>query len=153
MSKSVSNLYAARIYAEHPIALWSLDDEASYISKLSTSQKDIANWSLYNLEQVVSPSAVYGEPMAGNPKYYMTINSASVSLSASALASPINTELNLDPDKKTISINTFFYDTSGFVLSIDIGFRYNNNLYFSTLSGPENEKWQKSKSHNGSPRR
>jgi hypothetical protein len=143
MSKSVSNLYAARIYAEHPIALWSLDDEASYISKLSTSQKDIANWSLYNLEQVVSPSAVYGEPMAGNPKYYMTINSASVSLSASALASPINTELNLDPDKKTISINTFFYDTFGFVLSIDIGFRYNNNLYFSTLSGPENEKWQK----------
>ena len=143
MSKSVSNLYASRIYAEHPIALWSLDDETSYISKLSTSQKDLANWSLYNLEEVVSPSAVYGEPVAGNPKYYSTIISASASLSASALASAINTELDLDPDKKTISINTFFYDTAGFVLTVDIGFKYNNTLYFNTLSGPENERWEK----------
>ena len=143
MSKLVSNLYASRIYAEHPIALWSLDDETSYISKLSTSQKDLANWSLYNLEEVVSPSAVYGEPVAGNPKYYSTIISASASLSASALASAINTELDLDPDKKTISINTFFYDTAGFVLTVDIGFKYNNTLYFNTLSGPENERWEK----------
>jgi len=144
MSESVSNLYAARVFAEHPIAFWSLDDNVSYISKLSVSEKDITNWDLYNLQEALSPSVVYGEPIPStNGKYYMKIVSSSASLSASAIASPINTALDLDPDKKTISINTFVYDQSGTAVSFDIGFKYNNTLYYNTLSNPQNQTWQK----------
>ena len=144
MSESVANLYAARVFAEHPIAFWSLDDNVSYISKLSISEKDITNWTLYNMQEAVSPSVVYGEPIPStNGKYYATIVSSSASLSASAVASPINTELDLDPDKKTISINTFVYDQNGSVLSYDIGFKYNDTLYYKTILNPPNQTWEK----------
>ena len=39
-----SNLYAEKIYAEHPIALWSLDDKADYISLIDESDRDINLW-------------------------------------------------------------------------------------------------------------
>ena len=42
-----SNLYAEKIYAEHPIALWSLDDKADYISLVSEAQRvlsDTTKW-------------------------------------------------------------------------------------------------------------
>ena len=32
-----SNLYAEKIFAEHPIGLWSLDDDVDYLSLISTS--------------------------------------------------------------------------------------------------------------------
>ena len=144
MSEYIANLYAARIFAEHPISFWSLDDNVSYISKLSISQKDITNWDLYNLQEAVSPSVVYGEPIPStNGKFYVKIVSASSSLSASAIASPINTKLDLDPDKKTISINSFVYDQTGSVLSFDIGFKYNNSIYYNRITSPENKKWLK----------
>jgi hypothetical protein len=39
----LSNLYAEKIYAEHPIATWHLDDSADYISLIS----DVARAGLF----------------------------------------------------------------------------------------------------------
>ena len=36
-----SNLYAEKIFSEHPLVLWALDDEADYISLISEQQRDI----------------------------------------------------------------------------------------------------------------
>jgi hypothetical protein len=143
MSESIANLYAARIFAEHPLAFWSLDDEVSFLSRLSVSEKDLSNWSLYNMQESLSSSPAFGAPVTGNPSVLVTNVSASSFLSASAIASPINTINNLDPDKKTISINLFTYDFKGFVLSYDIGFKYNNTLYYKTISSPANQEWVK----------
>lgn len=143
MSESVANLYAARIFAEHPLAFWSLDDEVSFISRLSVSEKDLSNWSLYNMQESLSSSPAYGAPISGSAAVIVTNISASSSLSASAIASPINTITNLDPDKKTISINLFAYDFKGFVISYDIGFKYNNTLYYKTITSPPNQEWVK----------
>ena len=35
-----SNLYAEKIFAEHPLALWSLDEKADYISKITESVRE-----------------------------------------------------------------------------------------------------------------
>ena len=43
-----SNLYAEKIYAEHPIALWSLDDKADYISLIDESDRNITLWTITN---------------------------------------------------------------------------------------------------------
>ena len=45
---TTSNLYAEKIYAEHPIALWSLDDKADYISLIDESDRNILNWDITN---------------------------------------------------------------------------------------------------------
>ena len=44
-----SNLYAEKIYAEHPIALWSLDDKADYISLISEPQRVLSDTTKWNV--------------------------------------------------------------------------------------------------------
>lgn len=38
-----SNLYAEKIYAEHPLALWSLDEQVDYVSYLTEAQRDLSS--------------------------------------------------------------------------------------------------------------
>jgi hypothetical protein len=44
MSHKISNLFASRAFSEHPLALWALDDEMSFISLLNQNNKDILTW-------------------------------------------------------------------------------------------------------------
>jgi hypothetical protein len=37
MAQNVFNLYSASIYAEHPTALWNLDEDFSFLSLISAS--------------------------------------------------------------------------------------------------------------------
>jgi hypothetical protein len=39
----MANLYAEKIFAEHPIAIWSLDDDLTFTSLITTA-KDLNNW-------------------------------------------------------------------------------------------------------------
>jgi len=149
MSNLVSNLYAARIFAEHPISLWSLDDEFSFISLLSQSQKSVQNWTKSNMDFITSSSAStpYGVILE-DPEITSIIRlSASTVLTASATASPINTFDDLDIDKNTISINLFAYDYSGFVSSFDIGFTYSGSSFYTRVSPEAEQVWTKV-SHN-----
>lgn len=41
---SPSNLYAEKIYAEQPIALWSLDDDCTFVSYLPDASLDLTTW-------------------------------------------------------------------------------------------------------------
>ena len=38
-----SNLYAEKVFAEHPTGLWALDDNADYISLISEQQRNLSN--------------------------------------------------------------------------------------------------------------
>lgn len=40
------NLYASRVSAEHPIALWDLDGDANYVSLLNESDRDLTGWTV-----------------------------------------------------------------------------------------------------------
>jgi len=39
-----SNLYAEKILAQHPLAMWSLDDESYYLTKISEADRQISAW-------------------------------------------------------------------------------------------------------------
>jgi hypothetical protein len=39
-----SNLYAEKVFSEHPISLWALDDDLGYISFASPSHSDYSSW-------------------------------------------------------------------------------------------------------------
>ena len=36
-----SNLYAEKIYSEHPLVLWALDDKLDYLSLISESERQV----------------------------------------------------------------------------------------------------------------
>lgn len=50
MALTPSNLYAERVFAEHPLALWSFDEENSYLSLLRSEQRDILNSEFWTLQ-------------------------------------------------------------------------------------------------------
>ena len=58
---SPSNLYAEKIFAEHPIALWALDDEAHYISLISEEQRDLSNWTITGGTSILDTSLCSSE--------------------------------------------------------------------------------------------
>lgn len=41
-----SNFYAEKILAQHPLAMWSLDDESYYLTKISESDRDMSTWTV-----------------------------------------------------------------------------------------------------------
>ena len=49
-----SNLYAEKIFSEHPLEMWSLDDKTSYLSWMQNPQRDIKLWTI---EESVDVSA------------------------------------------------------------------------------------------------
>jgi hypothetical protein len=41
---SPSNLYAEKIFSEHPVALWAFDEKIDYLSVISEAKRDINTW-------------------------------------------------------------------------------------------------------------
>lgn len=142
MSEKISNLYAARIFSEHPVALWALDDDFDYLSLLISEQKQFSNWLKTNLEEI-SVTIPPGLPLQNEDFGVYSIISASSEFFGSASGLPIDILERLDPDKNTVSINSFVYDFQGFVNSYDIGFIVNETLSFSNFKSQGLENWQK----------
>lgn len=41
---TLSNLYAEKVFAEHPIALWALDDQVDYVSIVNETNRNMSSW-------------------------------------------------------------------------------------------------------------
>jgi hypothetical protein len=141
MSNQVSNLYAARIFAEHPLALWALDDDFSFISKLSIQDKSIINWDLSNITSASASNPV-GLILENEQTDVLTVISASSGYQGSASGTAINSITDLDPDKKTLSINAFAYNYNN-VSSFDIGFIHSGSTFFTSYTPEREEVWTK----------
>ena len=62
---TVSNIYAEKIFAEHPIDLWVLDDQADYVSLITESQRQIwtaPGWILENCTASIGTDVDKEEP-------------------------------------------------------------------------------------------
>jgi len=126
-----SNQYAAKSYAEHPIAIWPLDDEVSYLSLISESNRLLApSWTLTNctasngVNLPDEPAPFFGKPcseLIGN-----------VPVSGSAMmgaVSPAIFDFNiLNQSMATFSINMYLYQNCVNINYYEIGFKYYDDL-------------------------
>lgn len=55
---TTSNLYAEKVFAEHPIGLWSLDEQVDYVSLISEAQRDISTWTITDSDNTPITGAV-----------------------------------------------------------------------------------------------
>jgi len=121
---SPSNLYAEKIYSEHPQFLWALDDQADYVSIISEAQRDLSIWSIDN------GSSEETENFSDAPFSDSIINKitpASIvqgQFSVTLVSPNIISVEDLNSTLKTFSVGSYFYTLSPYVLSIDIGYRY-----------------------------
>ena len=122
---SPSNLYAEKIFSEHPLVFWALDDKLDYISLISEAQRNILGLWTETGCTFASGTALTGEPF---PNSYNTKVSCDVPVGATneaILKSPnIMNFQNLDQDLETFCIGTHFYSNSAYLESVSIGYEY-----------------------------
>ena len=136
---SPSNIYAEKVYSEHPLAMWALDDQLDYISKITEDQRDYRDWLRVikpNNETNVSvdistdnigkkmDSALY--KFAANPPETESDNFEIVSDTIINFA-------DFDEDLATLSIGTYFYSDSEYISDVTIGFYYNEEITNSVV--------------------
>lgn len=146
MSYKNANLYASRVFAEHPIALWSLDEDYFFLSLVPENDKKITNltWSISGGQY--STSAIFPEnaPIIGDytSKFFIPVSSSSQYIEI--IGDPIVYEDSIDEKKGSVcfSLNTFAPLTNN-VATYDIGFIIGGQRYFSTHIVEAEGIWQK----------
>lgn len=134
-----SNLYAEKIFAEHPVALWALDDRAEYASLITESERNMSNPSMWTVvaDSVSVSSENFAKPF---PNSYQISLLGDVPLSTgtvSCISKNMSFGLDeLNQDFGTFSISTYVYINSVYLSSVQIGYEYNrvsNNQLVSNL--------------------
>lgn len=121
---SPSNLYAEKIFSEHPQFLWALDDEANYVSIISETNRDLSNWNIDNGSSELTENFT-DAPFPDSAINKINTNSVLSEVFSVTLLSPELVNVNeLNQLLKTFSVGTYVYTSSPYVISIEIGYRY-----------------------------
>lgn len=121
---SPSNLYAEKIYSEHPKFLWALDDKADYVSIILEAQRDTSVWSIDNGSSVTTEELI-DAPFPDSVINKITPTTITEGLFSVTLVSPEIVSISeLNSTLKTFSIGSYFYTLSPYSLSVEIGYRY-----------------------------
>lgn len=121
---SASNLYAEKIFSEHPQYLWALDDKADYVSLISDSNRDVSLWSIDNGASEETEELL-DAPFPDSIINKITPTSVASENFSLTLVSPnlVSTD-EINQALKTFSIGSYFYSNSPYILTIQIGYRY-----------------------------
>jgi hypothetical protein len=122
-----SNLYAEKIFSEHPLVLWALDDKSDYVSLITEAQRNIESlWT-------ISGATVNTDPGSGalNPPFE---DSLSTSVLGTVPVGPTGNIVLISPNLNnfssmssslgTFSVGSYFYSNSIYINSISIGYEY-----------------------------
>jgi hypothetical protein len=128
-----SNIYAGKAFSEHPIAIYPLDDNISYISLISNTERlfDSGGWSASANN---SASVVFDDspalPTLSSPFDNSIYTSASITnISASATQITIESPelfdfFELNESMETFAISLYLYQHYSFVNWYEIGYKY-----------------------------
>lgn len=120
-----SNLYAEKIFSEHPLALWALDDKLDYVSLISESQRNIFGlWQESNCT-LAPGTGLVGEPFVDSYNTKVSCDVPIASTNEAILISPdIVNFKDLDSNLKTFCVGSHFYSNSPYIESVAIGYEY-----------------------------
>ena len=127
-----SNLYAEKVFAEHPTGLWALDDKADYISLISESQRNLSNWEITGGTYETYPEST-DEPFINSYVGKITATPTdNESASVIAVSNEIINLTDINQYLKTFSVGGYFYSESAYIAGFEIGYQYTD-----TTSGQE----------------
>ncbi len=119
-----SSLYAEKIFSEHPIAFWPLDDRADYVSLISETNRDLRLWDIDN-GTAENNTSTLDEPF---PSSYVSEISALSATGDSFYISAVSPNLiNLDTlnsNLSTFAVGAFLYTQSPYISGFEIGYQY-----------------------------
>jgi hypothetical protein len=112
-----SNLYAEKVFAEQPLALWTLDDRCDYVSLIPESSRNVFLWTVES--GTVSAASVSGGYL---PITESLERSATIS-GITRLRSPIILADSLDQSKSSVAVSIHAKQVSGNISSITLGIK------------------------------
>jgi hypothetical protein len=128
-----SNIYADRIFSEHPISLYPLDDDVSYLSLITNSQRLFASGG-WTSSANNSASVIFNDnptiPSLDSPfksDIYSSFSASGVSVDDTTIRieSPKLFDFNeLNQDLKTFAISLYLYQSSIKVNWYEVGYVY-----------------------------
>jgi hypothetical protein len=146
MSYKNANLYASRVFAEHPIALWSLDEDYFFLSLVPESDKKItgSTWSISGGQYSTSTSFPENAPIIGDYTSKFFIPTSSSSQYIDIIGDPIVYQDSIDEAKGSIcfSLNVFA-PVGKNVATYDIGFIVGGQRYYLNHTVESEGSWQK----------
>lgn len=143
----IGNQYADKVFSEHPIALWPLDEQVYYLSLIDDNDRLFSNWTLTNATYDDTPTIPEAASPFNNEVYSsITANTSSpVTIEAESpeLFSLTDTNINIG----TFCINLFLYQNPTFINWIKVGYRYDDALsnpqevISEEIYPPQSESW------------
>jgi hypothetical protein len=123
---SPSNLYAEKVFAEHPTALWALDDQADFISLISEAKRQTSQWTITGGSVPSVLPSILDEPFsASNTIVVQGTPPGLLPYSQVKLVSPNLVNVNqLDSLAETFSVSSYVYAKTASMLGIRIGYQY-----------------------------
>lgn len=119
-----SNLYAEKVFSEHPTGLWALDDNVDYISLISEEQRNLSNWTITGGTYQDYPQSI-GEPFINSYVGKITATPTDdESASIFALSNEIMSLSDLNEYLRTFSVGGYFYSESAYIAGLEIGYQY-----------------------------
>lgn len=135
---SPSNLYAEKVFAEHPTALWALDDKADYISLISEEKRSVFNWSITGGSSEQFTSA-YDEPFADSSITMITGQLGSQSLNeVVCISDDLINFTDLNSYMSTFCVGGYINSISSYIAEIEIGYEYYDPLSGSIVQNLKN---------------
>lgn len=119
---SPSNLYAEKIFAEHPVGMWSLDESADYVSLISENNRVLENWTVSNA--TVSQIQQSKKPLDSVVNLVSADTESAGAVGVARLVGPQILKADLNSDIGTFSIATYVQSKTEYVLGISLGYTY-----------------------------
>jgi len=125
-----ANQYANKVFAEHPISLWSLDDQAYYISLIDDNDRRFSNWTgsgFTTTEYTSLPSGLPESPFPSSNVYSSFIKSTTAAGTIQILSPELFDATNIDANTSTFCVNFFLYHNPTYITAFRVGYKYNNS--------------------------
>jgi hypothetical protein len=134
-----SNLYAEKVFGEHPTSLWPLDDTANYIQLIPAESRDLSDSEIWTLSDCTAQETFeISSPISGEPVYKIdSTNSLQYELEADEM---IDSYIN--PELQSITFGFYFYPNSTNIKSLEIGYVEDSVEELSEFIVSRYSKWQ-----------
>jgi hypothetical protein len=119
-----SNLYAEKIYSEHPVVLWALDDQLDYIGLISEAQRNLAGLWTPTSATLATSFDDLKEPFPNSVLTRARLNVPVSETLEASVVSPDILNLNTIQDLGTFTVGSYFYSNSVFLQTVSIGYEY-----------------------------
>ena len=109
------NFYADKVYSEHPIALWPLDEQVYYLSLIDDNDRLFSNWTLTNSTSDDSPTIPETEAPFPDSVFSSFIGNTSSPVLIEAESPDLFSFVDLNNDISTFCVNFFLYQKPDFI--------------------------------------